>query len=393
MKLLVIGIGQCGGRIADRFARLNKRARSKRGIEIITGAFAINTDITDLSGLSTIKPDYKHRIAIGSQKTNGHGVGKISELAAEIARQDGDKVINAIRGTERFSETDAFLLIAGASGGTGSGSIAILTQYLKERYIGKPVYNAIVLPFQQEEETEARTIYNTATCLKSAYLVADAIFLIDNQRYINKNAAIFKNLKDVNARIVEPFYNLLCAGEERDPKYVASKVVDAGDITQTLVGWTVIGRGETQFKRRIACPFGKNHNFRAKMAETGKKAHTMDEAIGELSLTCNPKEASRALYLVSAPHNEMSMDVIKDIGDHLTAVAPNALIRSGDYPRHTGSIDVTLILSEISTVRKVTNYFTKAIELLSVVKARQQGMQYPERRLEGKFDDIPVLLS
>ena len=393
MKLLVIGIGQCGGRIADRFARLNKRARSKRGIEIITGAFAINTDITDLSGLSTIKPDYKHRIAIGSQKTNGHGVGKISELAAEIARQDGDKVINAIRGTERFSETDAFLLIAGASGGTGSGSIAILTQYLKERYIGKPVYNAIVLPFQQEEETEARTIYNTATCLKSAYLVADAIFLIDNQRYINKNAAIFKNLKDVNARIVEPFYNLLCAGEERDPKYVASKVVDAGDITQTLVGWTVIGRGETQFKRRIACPFGKNHNFRAKMAETGKKAHTMDEAIGELSLTCNPKEASRALYLVSAPHNEMSMDVIKDIGDHLTAVAPNALIRSGDYPRHTGSIDVTLVLSEISAVRKITSYFTKAIELLSVVKARQQGMQYPERKLEGKFDDIPVLLG
>jgi cell division GTPase FtsZ len=393
MKLLVLGLGQCGGRIADRFARLNKRARSKRGIEIITGAFAINTDITDLSGLSTIKPDYKHRIAIGSQKTNGHGVGKISELAAEIARQDGDKVINAIRATERFSETDAFMLIAGASGGTGSGSIGILTQYLKERYIGKPVYNAIVLPFQQEEETEARTIYNTATCLKSAYLVADAIFLIDNQRYINKNAAVYKNLKDVNARIVEPFYNLLCAGEERDPKYVASKVMDAGDITQTLVGWTVIGRGETQLKRKLSCPFGKNHNFRAKMAETGKKAHTMDEAIAELSLTCNPKEASRALYLVSAPHNEMSMDVIKDIGDHLTAVAPNALIRSGDYPRHTGSIDVTLILSEISAVRKVTNYFTKAIELLSVVKARQQGMQYPERRLEGKFDDIPVLLG
>lgn len=393
MKLLVIGIGQCGGRIADRFARLNKRARSKRGIEIITGAFAINTDITDLSGLSTIKPDYKHRIAIGAQKTNGHGVGKISELAAEIARQDGDKVINAIRETERFSETDAFMLIAGAAGGTGSGSIGILTQYLKERYIGKPVYNAIVLPFQQEEETEARTIYNTATCLKSAYLVADAIFLIDNQRYINKNAAMFKNLRDVNARIVEPFYNLLCAGEERDPKFVGSKVMDAGDITQTLVGWTVIGRGETQFKRKFACPFGKNHNFRAKMAETSRKAHTMDEAIGELSLTCNPNDASRALYLVSAPHNEMSMDVIKDMGDQLNAVAPNALIRSGDYPRHTGGIDVTLILSEISAVRKVTNYFTRAIELLSVVKARQQGMQYPERRLEGKFDDIPVLLG
>jgi tubulin-like protein CetZ len=393
MKLLVLGLGQCGGRIADRFARLNKKARSERGVEIITGAFAINTDITDLSGLTTIKSDYQHRIAIGSQKTNGHGVGKVSELAAEIARQDGDKVVNAIRATERFSETDAFMLVAGASGGTGSGSIAILSQYLKERYIGKPVYNAIVLPFQQEEETEARTVYNTATCLKSAYLVADAIFLIDNQRYVNKNVAVLSNLKNINARIVEPFYNLLCAGEERDPKYVASKVLDAGDIAQTLVGWTVIGSGQMKLGRGRICPFSRNHNFRAKMAETGRRANIMDIAIGELSLTCNPKDSRRALYLVSAPHAEMSMDMVKDIGDHLTAVAPNALIRSGDYPRQKGILDITLILSEISAVRKVTNYFTKAIELLSVVKARQQGMQYPERKLEGRFDDIPVLLD
>ena len=34
MKLLVIGCGQCGGRVADEFARLNKKARSQRGIDI-----------------------------------------------------------------------------------------------------------------------------------------------------------------------------------------------------------------------------------------------------------------------------------------------------------------------------------------------------------------------
>ena len=37
MKLLVIGLGQCGGRIADEFARLNVRSRVQRGIDIITG--------------------------------------------------------------------------------------------------------------------------------------------------------------------------------------------------------------------------------------------------------------------------------------------------------------------------------------------------------------------
>ena len=80
MKLLVIGCGQCGGRIADEFARLNRRARTQRGIDIITNALAINTDIADLTGLSFIRPDYQHRILIGGQKTGGHGVGKINEL-------------------------------------------------------------------------------------------------------------------------------------------------------------------------------------------------------------------------------------------------------------------------------------------------------------------------
>jgi len=51
VKLVVIGLGQCGGKIADEFARLNARAHIQRGIEIVTGTFAINTDVADLSGL------------------------------------------------------------------------------------------------------------------------------------------------------------------------------------------------------------------------------------------------------------------------------------------------------------------------------------------------------
>ena len=51
MKLVVIGFGQCGGRIADQFARLNRRAQGHRKIEITPGVFAINTDAADLSGL------------------------------------------------------------------------------------------------------------------------------------------------------------------------------------------------------------------------------------------------------------------------------------------------------------------------------------------------------
>jgi len=390
VKLLVIGLGQCGGRIADRFVRLNKRAHTLRGIDILADAFAVNTDVADLSGLRTIKSDYKHRILVGGQRANGHGVGKISELGAEIANEDSDKIIDALRTTERFYETDAFLLIAAASGGTGSGSIAIITQYLKERYIGKPVYNIIVLPFRQEETTETRTIYNTAMCLKSAYLVADAIFLIDNQRYVKKDSPAENNLATINARAVEPFYNLLCAGEETNRKYVGAKTLDAGDIIQTLAGWTVIGEGKSRVPRRMPL-LGQKRDFRDRMAETSKAAQAMDKALGELSLTCEPKNTGRALYLVTAPAKEMNMEVIKQVGDNLRAVAPDALVRSGDYPRQKGSLDVVVVLSEISSVRKITNYFTKAIDLISIMKAKR-GLGYSSRKLAETFDDIPVLL-
>ncbi len=130
MKLVVIGLGQCGGRIADEFSRLNRKAVSQRGIEIVTGAFAVNTDIADLSGLHRIRPDYQHRILIGGRKTGGHGVGKINELGPEVAREDADKVIDSIRLTKRLAEVDAFLLVAGAAGGTGSGAIPIMTLYV-----------------------------------------------------------------------------------------------------------------------------------------------------------------------------------------------------------------------------------------------------------------------
>ena len=391
MKLLVIGCGQCGGRIADEFARLNRIARIQRGIDGITNVLAVNTDIADLSGLLYIKSDYKHRILIGAKKTSGHGVGKINEIGADIAREDGDKVIESIRTTKQFSETDAFLVIAGAAGGTGSGAIAVLTQQLKERHMEKPVYNLIVLPFRHEERTEERSIYNTGTCLKSAYLAADAIFLVDNQRFVRKNISIKNNLAKINYLAVKPFYNLLCAGEETNPKYIGSRVLDAGDIIQTLAGWSVIGYGKAPVPR-VRLPFDNKLNFREKNIESQRGVQAMDEAMGELSLRCNPNDAKRALYLLTAPHEAMNMDLINGLSDSLKNMAAEAIIRTGDYPRGKGSLEVTVILSELIGSRKVMDYFTKTISYISTTRRRRGSLEYEHRGLEEAFRDIPSLL-
>jgi len=390
MKLIVIGLGQCGGRIADEFARLNGKARSRRGTDIITAAYAVNTDVADLSGLRRIRPDYQHRILIGGRKTGGHGVGKINELGAEVAKEDADKVIDSIRATKRLSEADAFLLTAGAGGGTGSGAIPVLTQHVKERFMDKPVYNLIVLPFEHEEQTEERTIYNAATCLKSSYLVADAIVLVDNQRYIAKES-IGSNLAKINNMITEPFFNILCAGEEKKPKYIGAKLLDAGDIIQTLIGWTTMSYSKSHLSV-LRFLSQRTRDFRKKVTETQKGIEALDEAISRLSIKCNTSDSRRALYLVSAPPKELNVDLIKELGLHLKNLAPEAIIRSGDYPRASGTLDVSVILSELSDVPKIRNYFTKTLSLISSIKKRQEGLESEYTALDITLKDIPSLL-
>jgi cell division GTPase FtsZ len=391
MKLVVVGLGQCGGRIADEFSRLNSRAKSRRGMTIVTGCFAVNTDAADLSGLNNISNDHKHRILIGSRKTGGHGVGKINELGAEIAREDADKIVDAIRGAKRFFETDAFLLIAGTAGGTGSGAISIVTQHLKERYIDKPIWNLLVLPFEHEETTEERTVFNVATCLKSCYSVADAVFLVDNQRYVRKDASIRSNVSKINSMIAEPFYNMLCAGEEKKSKYIGAKLLDAGDIIQTVVGWTVVGYGKTNAPL-FKMPIELKSDFRKKGTEIQKGIQAMDEAISELSLKCNPADCRRALYLVSGPAKEMNMDMVKEIGDYMRDIAPEAIIRNGDYPRERGMVDVTVLLSELSDVDKVRDYYMRSTDLIPEFKKRREETEDKLKALDDVSKDIPSLL-
>lgn len=392
MKLVVVGFGQCGNRIAEEFSRLNSRARFRRRISILADTFAVNTDSADLSILSSIKSDFRHRILIGNRKTNSHGVGKINELGAQIAKQDGDKVIDHIKSSERFYESDAFLLIAGAAGGTGSGAMPIMAKMIKERFSDKPIYALIALPFEHEEKTGARTICNSATCLKAAYSVADAVFLVDNQRYIEKDSSLINNFAAINKLIVEPFYDLLCTGEETKAKRIGAKLLDAGDIIKTLKGWTVLGYGVSKLPV-IRLPFVRRHNYRKKSTETIKGIQTMDQALSNLSLKCDPKDSASALYLLSAPVEEITMDLVTELVDYLGEVAPRAMIRYGDYPRGESTIKTTLILSQLNYVDKVMEYYDKMPKLTQEKEQMQEEDEIKLKKIMDASRMVPSLFG
>ena len=118
----------------------------------------------------------------------------------------------------------------------------------------------------------------------------------------------------------------------------------------------------------------------------------MNQAISALSLNCDPKDARRALYLLTAPPGEMTMDVIKQISSYLKRVAPEAIIRGGDYPRGKGSLDVTVVLSELVNSGKVMDYFNKALKYTYLIKRKRGRIEYEHREIEGGLSDIPSLL-
>ncbi|MBI2869029.1 MAG: cell division protein FtsZ [Chloroflexi bacterium] len=348
MKFMAIGLGQAGGRIADELVRLDQRARKSRRLRILTGALAVDTDASSLKGLTSIKPD--NRIVIGEAKTRGHGVGKDSSLGAQIAADEGFKIVDSVRQNKHFAETDFFMLTGGIGGGTASGIMPVVAKLLKERYGDKTVYAIVALPFEHEVSIEPQFVKNTASGLASIKASADAIFLMDNERYVRKGISWKDNIFEINKMIAEPFFNLLCSGEEKKAKRVGVSTLEISDVMKTLSGWTAIGYGKSDLPL-ITLPWDKPKD------ETQKGSKAMDEAIRELSIACDPKDAAGLLYLVSAPPDEIGLSLIKYLGEYLRGIAPNAVIRYGDYPYEKGHIDVTLVLSGLKNVENINSYF------------------------------------
>ena len=392
MKLTVIGLGQCGCRIADQFARLNMKARAERKATIAPVVMAVNADQADLTGLTFIKKDYMHRIIIGLRQTLGHGVGKVNEIGAKLAKEDGDKVMDAVKAEPGFYETHAFLLVAGVAGGTGSGSLPVIAKMVKERYISKPVFALCVLPFEHEQRNEDRSVFNSAVSLKSVFNVVDAVFLADNQRYVRKDVSLVNNMDKINRQIVEPFYDLMCVGEVTRAGRVGTRTVDGGDVIASLKGWTTIGVGRTvlpsfRFPWEI-----RKRSFREKAKESFRGTQALDATLSDLSATCDPRDAARGLYLISGPAKELNMDMVKSVSGYIKELAPSAVIRGGDFPGESHFIDVTVILSELSFIPKVKEYYEQATSWAEQHKGQVEEIKRRVDSLAEMGKDLPTLI-
>ena len=400
MKLIVVGAGQGGSNIADEFVSMGEWVWENRGIRIFTGSdqdpiskgvFAINLGAGDLYGLKHIPQTSEHTVLMGnSDEFRGRGAGKINANGAEQARKDSKKIISTIRDFGDVPGADAILVIATAAGGTGSGSIGVIVDELKQNF-HKPVYAMVVLPFAYQYD-DPDTMVNTGTCLKRVLenSLADAVFLIDNQKFVRSNDTTSSNYGEINSRIAQSFMDVLCVGEEIDQRFVG-EVLDANDLITMLHGPTAIGVGQASIPVKQQSGFfskfyQKNEvtdHFSNSKIQMERAKNVLTRTLADLSIDCDHREESNTIYdaqyvlgLFSAPSGETTQEIIEMMDSNLAEQAPGAGRRKGTYPGRTSeTISITVIMSNLgkgAAMDKVEFFYRSAVDAIAA-KEDQQG--------------------
>jgi uncharacterized protein (DUF1330 family) len=78
------------------------------------------------------------------------------------------------------------------------------------------------------------------------------------------------------------------------------------------------------------------------------------------------------------------------LGDWLKDMAPNSIIRNGDYPVGK-ALTISLILSELSDVEKVREFYNKSTGLVPIMKMRQEEVKAKLQSIEDCGKDIPTV--
>ncbi len=409
MKFVVVGSGQGGSKIADEFVDVGKWVWKNRQIRIFTGSkndpvsqgvFAVNLGAGDLYGLQHIPQTDDHTILLGTtDEFRGRGAGKVNAAGAEQARRNSRKIVGTIRDYGDVYSADAILVIGTTAGGTGSGSVGVIVDLLKEEF-KKPVYAMLVLPFENQYN-EPDSVINTATCLKNVLenSQADAVFLVDNQKFVKKNESMGVNYSLINRRIADSFMDILCVGEETDRRYIG-EVLDANDVIRILKGPSAIGVSHTTIPANRGHNFWlggfkngrrKSRHFSVSKEQIERAQNVVHQALAELSIDCAHIEDGKGVYaaqhvlgLFSGPSEEATEEIVEMMDKTFAERVVGAGRRKGTYPgRTSNTISVTVMITNIgegAAMDKVRWFYRAALQMMddTMVQRRSRQEQWEE---------------
>jgi cell division GTPase FtsZ len=352
MKVLVIGLGQAGGKIADQFMIDDRKSHFPHTVECI----AVNTAKSDLMGLKYIPME--DRILIGETAVKGHGVGADNKKGAKITEEEVEVILNRISNFD-VSNRDAFFVVAGLGGGTGSGAISVVCRSLKQIY-DEPVYSIGVLP--AENEGDIYTL-NAARSLKALLSGCDATILVDNGAFLRSGESVRQAYDRINSDIVKRLGILFRSGEIHTRAQVAEMVVDASEIINTLGVGGICSLGYASEAIKKEGMFSKL--LRKEQYEIGKASRIVSvvkRAVkGRLLLPCDPKSASKALIIIAGPPEQLDRKGIEKGREWLEKTIAGTEVRGGDYPLPKSNyVGCVVLLAGIASAPRVVSMLQRA---------------------------------
>lgn len=383
MKTLIIGIGQAGGKVADSFIADDRASHIPHTFE----AIAINTAASDLLGLKTIKEENK--VLIGETVVKGHGVGADNKMAAQIAEDEIEIILNKISkiGSAEF---DVFIIVAGLGGGTGSGSSPVVAKHLKEVY-DEPVYVIGILP--AENEGDIYTL-NAARSLKSLLPNVDAAILVDNSTFVRGGESVREAYDRINREIVKRIGILARAGEARTRKHVAEKVVDSSEIINTLKagGIATIGYASEKVEVKKGILGFLSRIFRGRESELGRATRIVSAVKratkGRLLLPCDYHSANKALIVIAGPPGQLDRKGVEKARMWLEQSIAGSEVRGGDYPlMESNYVGAVVLLSGITNAPRVRSLLERA----KLVQEKVLVEPEKERDIEALLKEIDGL--
>lgn len=383
MKLVIIGVGQAGGKILDRLLEYD----TTRQTNFIQHAVAINTAKTDLMGLSHVPETNK--LLVGQTTVKGHGTGTNPTVGERCAREHIDEIQSAIDQVAT-TDVDAFLVIAGLGGGTGSGGAPVIAERVKELYI-EPVYGLGILP-----ATEEGGIYNrnAADSLQKFVAQTDNVLLFDNGAFATGGESLEEGFAEINEEITTRFGTLFSAGEiDALGDTVAESVVDSSEIMNTLGedGLTSIGYASegvdlsnnngllSRFKRNNEPDIANAGDHTNRITSLVRRA-----TLGTLTLPCNIDSTSRALLIVSGPPDALNRKGIERARKWLEETTYCPEVRAGDYPLpNEDRVAVLVVLSGVTDVPRIENVQELATDAAA---AKQERASQAKQELQDLIE-------
>ncbi|MGQ4557443.1 tubulin/FtsZ family protein [Halobellus sp. GM3] len=392
MKLAMIGFGQAGGKIVDKFVEYDKRHSSG----IVRTAIAINSAKMDLRGLSHIPED--QQVLIGQSEVKGHGVGADNELGAKVAEADIDEIQGAMDSIPTH-EIDAFLVVAGLGGGTGSGGAPVLAKHLQRIYT-EPVYGLGILP--GSEEGGVYTL-NAARSFQTFVREVDNLLVFDNDAWRKSGESVQSGYDEINEEIVTRFGVLFGAGEIGQDGVVAESVVDSSEIINTLAGGGVstVGYASEAVETKssggglLSRITGGNDDDGLDTAHTTNRITSLvrKAALGRLTLPCEIEGTERALLVIAGPPQHLNRKGIERGRKWIEEETGSREVRGGDYPiPDSGKVASVILLSGVTNVPRIKELQQIAIETQdNIDDIREESEDNLENLVNDDEDELESL--